>query len=212
MDTTQDAHQDGRRERSEATRGRLLRAAGGLFAERGYAGTTLDAIEEKADAHRALVRYHFGSKKGLYSAVLHEMIAVGVELLEPVRKSRGSAVRRLAAFIDAIAELNARRPHFGPIIVREWMSGGAHMEPDVMASFLSFFQIDREILEEGQSAGEFCDVDPHSVHLALVGSLVFFQISQPMRERRAAELSVPELDRSLFTEQVKSLFLRGLQR
>ena len=212
MDTTQDAHQDGRRERSEATRGRLLRAAGGLFAERGYAGTTLDAIEEQAGAHRALVRYHFGGKQGLYSAVLREAIEVGAELLEPVSRHPGSADERLGAFIDALGLLLERRPHFAPIIVREWMSGGAHMEQEVMTSFLRFFQTDREILEQGRESGEFADFDPHAAHLALIGSIVFFQVSQPVRERRAQEVSLSPLDRSTYIEQVKEIFRRGLAR
>lgn len=208
METTH----DGRRERSEATRASLLEAAAKLFAERGFEGATLDDLAREAKVHRALVRYHFGGKQGLYSAVLTDAIEAGVALLEPVREQAGSAAERLGAFVDALGLLFERRPHFAPMIVREWMSGGAYMEEQVFASFLSFFQVDREILEQGRASGEFADLDPHAAHLALVGSLVFFQVSQPVRERRGRDVPVPPLERSTYLELVKGIFRRGLAR
>ncbi len=204
--------QDKRRERSRATRARLLEAAGRLFAERGYTGTTLGAVASEAGAHQALVRYHFGGKQGLYNAVLRDAVEVGLGLIEPLRQDEGRADERLSAFIDALGELLELRPHFAPIVVHEWMSGGAHMDAEVLASFLGFFQVDREILEQGRARGEFGDLDPQAAHLALVGSLVFFQVSQPVRDRRAEEIPVSPLDRSTYLEQVKAIFLRGLAR
>ncbi|MFT7679432.1 MAG: AcrR family transcriptional regulator [Planctomycetota bacterium] len=203
--------QDGRHERSEATRAKLLEAAASLFAERGYKGTTLDAIAAAGDSHRALVRYHFKHKQGLYSAILREAIELGMTLLAPVQQSSDCAARRLSAFIDALGELLDRRPHFGPIITREWMSGGAHMEPEVMAALLGFFQADSAILEQGSASGEFRALDTHSAHLALVGSLVFFQVSRPVRERRETDLGLAPLASSDHLQVVKSIFLRGLR-
>jgi AcrR family transcriptional regulator len=192
--------QDGRRDRSEATRTRLLEAAGKLFAKRGYGGTSLGAIEAEAGAHRALVGYHFGNKQDLYSAVLENAIEDGMDLLEPARKSEAPASLRLTLFIDALGALFERSPHFAPIVVHEWMSGGEHMEAHVLASLLRFFQIDREILDQGRANGEFREFDTHSTHLALVGSLIFFQISRPVRERRSEEVSIPPLGHLEFLE------------
>jgi len=56
----------------EATRGRLLEAAGELFAASGFAETTSKAIAAQAGADLASINYHFGSRNGLYQAVLVE--------------------------------------------------------------------------------------------------------------------------------------------
>jgi AcrR family transcriptional regulator len=56
----------------QATRERLLEAAGELFAADGYAQTTAKAIADRAEVSLTLVNYYFGGREGLYRAVLIE--------------------------------------------------------------------------------------------------------------------------------------------
>jgi AcrR family transcriptional regulator len=51
------------------TRDRILDAAERLFAEQGFAGTSLRQITSTADANVAAVNYHFGSKEALIGEV-----------------------------------------------------------------------------------------------------------------------------------------------
>jgi AcrR family transcriptional regulator len=48
----------------------IARAAGRLFAQRGYAGTRLEDVAAAAQVTKPIVYRHFGSKKGLYLALL----------------------------------------------------------------------------------------------------------------------------------------------
>jgi AcrR family transcriptional regulator len=50
----------------EDTRLQILRAAGPIFAERGYQSTTVREICKAASANVAAVNYYFGDKEGLY--------------------------------------------------------------------------------------------------------------------------------------------------
>ncbi|TDD50835.1 TetR/AcrR family transcriptional regulator [Nonomuraea terrae] len=54
----------------EATRERILQAARELFSEQGYEQVTVRMIAAAADANIALVGRYFGSKAGLFAAVL----------------------------------------------------------------------------------------------------------------------------------------------
>lgn len=56
----------------EATKRLLIEKGGEEFAARGYAGATSKAICESAGVPMASVNYHFGSRDGLYEAVLLE--------------------------------------------------------------------------------------------------------------------------------------------
>ena len=58
---------------SDATRDKLLEAAGRAFAERGYAGATVRDICKEAGANVAAVNYYFKDKLALYTEVLNQM-------------------------------------------------------------------------------------------------------------------------------------------
>jgi len=60
--------------RSDETRTRLLDAAAKLFAERGYAGTSMRAVTTAARASVSAANYHFGSKRALLHAVCQRQI------------------------------------------------------------------------------------------------------------------------------------------
>ena len=51
-----------------------MSAGEALFAAHGFAGTTLDAIAEAAEVNKAMVRYYFGDKDGLYTAIIETII------------------------------------------------------------------------------------------------------------------------------------------
>ncbi|MBD8870845.1 TetR/AcrR family transcriptional regulator [Nocardioides donggukensis] len=60
----------GRRPGSPDTRATILAAARGLFAERGFAGTTVRAVAGDAGVDAALVHHYFGTKADLFVAAM----------------------------------------------------------------------------------------------------------------------------------------------
>ncbi len=55
---------------SKATREKIIKAASRAFARDGYDGASIRTIVAEADVNQAAINYHFGSKEGLYRAVL----------------------------------------------------------------------------------------------------------------------------------------------
>jgi AcrR family transcriptional regulator len=57
----------------EETRARLVRAARKAFAEQGYAAASMDELTAEAGLTRGALYHHFGDKRGLLQAVVHQI-------------------------------------------------------------------------------------------------------------------------------------------
>lgn len=90
-----------------ATRQHLLDTAGRVFAQRGLAGATSKEICERAGTPLASVNYHFGSREGLYEAVLieaHRQL-VGLDELVALAAAEKGARAGLRAIVGHLAGL-----------------------------------------------------------------------------------------------------------
>ena len=105
-----------------STKDRILHAAEDLFAQQGFASTSLRQVTSRADVNIAAVNYHFGSKDNLINEVfrrrmddmsahriasLHKALAAEPGQLEPI----------LAAFVEPALAL-AQDRHGGTAFIR----------------------------------------------------------------------------------------------
>ena len=191
----------GRRPRpgTAGTRDRLFAAAATEFAARGFAGANVDRIAHAARVNKAMLYYHFKSKAGLYGDVLRDMFeAVARRLAETT--SPGAAPRdRIRALVEAIAREAEARPHFPAIWLREIAEGGGHVDKGTMAIVAGILQQVANAVRDGVRARQFRPANPLLVQLGIVGPLLMFFATVPMRRKAPAQL---EIARHLTTEQV----------
>ena len=64
---------------ADATRAKLLEAAGAEFATRGIAGARVDRIAADAGCNKSLIYAYFGSKEGLFDAVFDALVVDTVQ-------------------------------------------------------------------------------------------------------------------------------------
>ncbi len=74
----------GSQQRGDDARRRLLDAGLELFAKDGFEGTSTRALAEKAGVNLPAIPYYFGSKEGLYRAIVDEIVQYMDEHLGPV--------------------------------------------------------------------------------------------------------------------------------
>ncbi len=83
---------------SETTREKIIRSSARVFAQHGYDGASVRSIVSHAGVNQAAINYHFGSKEGLYRAVLQTavqaLLADDDSVPAPETLSREAALRR----------------------------------------------------------------------------------------------------------------------
>jgi len=106
---------------SEATRAALLDEATTLFAERGYAGTSLEDVASASQVTRGAVYHHFASKQALFEAVLQLQEARAMETVAAaaatVPDPWDAAILALNAYLQQCCD-----PVYGRLV---WLEGPA---------------------------------------------------------------------------------------
>jgi AcrR family transcriptional regulator len=97
-----------------STKERILSAAEDLFAQFGFAGTSLRQVTQHAEVNIAAVNYHFGSKENLVAEVFRRRLDELSEkrlvaLREALREHPGELDPILAAFIEPALSLTLDR-------------------------------------------------------------------------------------------------------
>ena len=97
----------------------LLRTAEELFAMHGFDGVSTRMIQKKCGLNIALIAYYFGSKEGLFKAILEERFPVIRERLEIIKEEKISNWEKLNKTIDVYVEKLFEQVLFSKIVFRE---------------------------------------------------------------------------------------------
>jgi AcrR family transcriptional regulator len=183
-----------------------------LFARRGFTGATADRIARRAGVNKAMINYHFGGKRGLYTAILRETFAELVGRLQGLSESAVPPPEKMRAFIGIVAEMMAHAPDLPSMLVRELVSGGEHVEQEAVGFIQAVFRTVKGIVDEGVRERAFRPVDPLLTHLTLIGSLVFFLATEEFRARAlaAAQPPIAPPTAAEFVRHVQELMACGL--
>ena len=115
------------------TRARLLKAAGTVFAERGYDGASLDDVAVAAGLTKGAVYSSFASKEDLFYALMRERIRERLELVTKAVE-RQATVRDIARDAGgALAELISSQAEWHLLFIEFWAR--AVRDPDLRDEF-----------------------------------------------------------------------------
>jgi AcrR family transcriptional regulator len=163
----------------ERTRANILQVAEAEFGEKGLAGARIDEIAAATKTSKRMIYYYFGSKEGLYLAVLEEAYRrvrdVEAELhlqdLEPEE-----ALRRLVAFTF---DHHLNHENYIRLVMSENIHRGQYLAQSQRIQELNVPAIAaiRNLYERGVALGRFRPgLDPVDIH-ASISALSFFNVS-----------------------------------
>jgi AcrR family transcriptional regulator len=171
--------------RSQTTR-RILRAAADVFSEVGFDGARVDQIANRAGVNKAMIYYHIGDKQALYARVIHDVFGYVADQVIRNTKTAQSPQDKLKRYIHTLAEVVDQNPELPAIMLREQASGGKNLPEIVVEDLGRMVGIISVILDEGIRSGVFKKTAPFIVHLMIIGAIVLFKMSDPVRSKHPA--------------------------
>ena len=173
------------KDRRSQTIDRILKAATKEFSEAGFAGARVDEIANSAGVNKATLYYHIGGKQALYAQVVHDLFGNAVEQFNRNITAAQSPEDQLKGFIQTIAGMVDQHPELAAIMLREQASGGKHFPEMVAQDLAQILGILTKILDDGVRSGIFIKTVPLIVHMMIIGAIVFFKMTSPIRAKVA---------------------------
>jgi TetR/AcrR family transcriptional regulator len=184
------------------TRGRILSAALGEFAAKGFAGARVDMIARGAAINKRMLYHYFGGKEELFRAVLRRKIAERQAWAETLS---GDPAETLPFWFEAAC----KDADWVRMLEWEAMQIGAQKvidEPERLAAVARGLKRIRQRQARGQISTEF---DPRHVMLAM-RSLTMFPVAFPQLTRlimgRSASDPRFQKDRAAFLKKFAAAF------
>ncbi len=137
----------------------ILNVAIAEFAEHGLAGARVDAIAARTSTSKRMLYYHFGSKEGLYAAVLeHAYARVRHDRPMPAL-DKLAPIEALRVYVGFVFDTHAAHPEFVRLVMGENLLGARFVRqaaPIRSANLLGLGELE-QILRRGQAAGVMRD-------------------------------------------------------
>ncbi|MEJ8845099.1 TetR/AcrR family transcriptional regulator [Variovorax rhizosphaerae] len=164
---------------AQATRKAILKAATKVFAKYGYDGGSVEKISKAAKSYDRMIYYYFGSKEGLFIAVLEGIYRGMDEAESEIQLDAERPVETLTAVIRFVHGYYRKNPEFVTLLNTENLHKGRHIAKSLRAGEYSSHAIAviREVLASGIAQGIFrSDVAAREVYL-LIASTGYFYMS-----------------------------------
>lgn len=185
-------------------RERLLETATELFAEKGYAGTSVREIVEKAGVSKPVLYYYFKSKEGLFYAIMEWAAGVQQKILNEIFEANGTVLDR---FIFLYRRVYAGIQQYKSLYI---MIHGLIYGPPQGVPEYDFASYQRDMLAavkhiyaEGVSSGELRNVDAEEAAFLVLG-LIDFSLN--------VDMVLPELADAQRPERLLRLAFKGLKK
>ncbi|MCP1676859.1 TetR/AcrR family transcriptional regulator [Natronocella acetinitrilica] len=170
---------------------RILAAAKLLFGQRGYDGVSIRDVAQMAKASKANVFHHFGSKAGLYSAVLEDTSSAFQAILDSFDAAQQTPRQRISDFARRNLETMLADPASVHLFLRQMLNGRGNSQRQQAEELIArdLNQLLARIRDETSTGlPRSSHVDPLVLLLCILGAnFMYFQLQDVLPQLRNAE-------------------------
>ncbi|GAC1472626.1 MAG: DUF1956 domain-containing protein [Isosphaeraceae bacterium] len=196
----------------DATKDRLLEAAGLEFAEKGFEAGRVRSICERAEANLAAVNYHFGDKEQLYIQAVIEAHRCGTNVPPPaVLDEDATPAEQLRGFIhhflQNVLALRGNTWHHS-LMLRELLRPTSACEAVVRESIRPRFERLLGILRRICPLAEGRELN--ALAFSVIGQCLHYKMARAVSERLIGTEAYEALDLEFLTDHITRFTLAAL--
>lgn len=168
-----------RKNNPEKTREDILQAAINEFVQQGLAGARVDAIAERTATSKRMIYYYFGSKEGLYLAVLEESYRSVRNIEAQLHLNDLTPEAALRTLVGFTFDHHLAHENYIRLVMSENIHRGEYLAQSQRIQDLNIPAISaiQHLYERGVAQGVFRPgLDPVDIH-ASISALSFFNVS-----------------------------------
>ena len=185
----------------------IIEAAMDLFAGKGFEGTSIRDIAEKASVNLAMVNYYFGSKEKLFENIVkHKSSVTRVFLDEILNNASLSQIEKIEAIIDSYVDRLFTHRNFHRLIYQELLLNQRdELQTSIIDNLLPNSMIIKSILEAGIKKNEFRKIDIELTISTIIGTINQILLSKKFCNRMInKEQDYVPYDDNKFRKRVKN--------
>ena len=170
---------------AEASKALIISNAIQLFSQKGYASASMDELAKLCGLNKAMVFYYFKNKKGLYEAVMAQVLEEIQQTVIEENKKYTKPIEELESFIRTYARFACSHPYLPALLLKELSDSGAVVPEMLFSSMRQLFALFSDILKRGEEKGCFHDTVPMILYFMVIGTLNLMVTTKSLRETAA---------------------------
>ncbi|MBI1779165.1 MAG: TetR family transcriptional regulator C-terminal domain-containing protein [Proteobacteria bacterium] len=192
----------------EANIAKLLEAAETVFAERGFAGATTQAIAASAKLPKANLHYYFRTKADLYRAVLRNVLALWLDELDRIEPGRDPE-EALGEYVEAKMRWSRLRPNASKVFANEILHGARFLDGYLAGELRRRVEAKAAVMRDWIRGGRMAPIDPTHLIFQLWAMTQHYADFEVQVRAVLGRERLDDADFEQATETITRLVLRG---
>ena len=158
---------------------KILNTAISVFEEKGYSGTRMQEIADKARINKALLHYYYKSKDRLFQIILERAFNLLMPKVMDSFKSDYDLFSSIEKFVDAYIDTLIKHPHLPGFVLHEIGSNPNNLLKIIKLGGLDLAKIKQKIqVEIDQGVIDY--IDPNQLILNILSLCIFPFVAKPI--------------------------------
>ncbi|PJG47372.1 hypothetical protein CAF53_03295 [Sphingobium sp. LB126] len=193
------------------TRLKFIESTSALMMEMNSIDVTLLQIAARSGLNSALIKYHFGNKDGLLTAVALHASERNMDALNQLVEAKISPRKKMEIHLTGLMQLYWHHPYINVLcqyILRH--SEEKYKEAIDKKIMQPFIQLQNTIIRQGIEAGEFRNVDPEMTFYIMRGACDSLIDASQQMSNASRIRGMSQAARLEYTHEVVNMLLHGI--